>query len=224
MSKLSVTGRGQFAGATLGDEIYEHLRKEILLGRLRPNEFLVEAELAERLQVSRTPIRESLQRLAAEGLIVSTHRRWMVYEHTISEIREIYEVRLALEGSAARLACERATDDEIREILQLVNSWPHAMEPGNESRVDHNDRFHTLIVRSAHNKRLSALIEKNQQYYFNKQVALFYNKESIAESQRQHRGIAEAIEARDGDRAEEITRRHVQHALDLIIAHANESS
>src|SRR5436190_22723903 len=94
---------------SLTEAIYEQLRSEIVRGQLRPNERLVEAEIAERLQVSRTPVRESLQRLAADGLVVSRRRGWVVYEHTIDQIRDIYETRIALEGYATRLAAERAT-------------------------------------------------------------------------------------------------------------------
>src|SRR3954471_15798899 len=86
------------------DSVYEQLRSEIVRGQLRPNERLIEAELAERLQVSRTPIREGLQRLAADGLVASRLRGWIVYEHTLDQIRDIYETRAALEGFAARLA------------------------------------------------------------------------------------------------------------------------
>lgn len=82
----------------LADDVHRQLREDILLGWLRPRDHLVEVDLADRLQVSRTPVRESLQRLAADGLIVSHRRRWVVYEHTLAEIADIYEVRMALEG------------------------------------------------------------------------------------------------------------------------------
>ena len=81
---------------SLSEATYRRLRFDIVRGRLRPNERLIEAELADRLAVSRTPVRESLQRLAADGLVVSRRRGWVVYEHTPDEIREIYEIRSAL--------------------------------------------------------------------------------------------------------------------------------
>ena len=92
-------------------EIYSRIRSAILRGELRPNEPLIEADLALSLGVSRTPIREGLQRLATDGLIVARRRGWAVRDHSEAEIRHIYEVRAALEGYAAWLAAERETPD-----------------------------------------------------------------------------------------------------------------
>jgi len=85
---------------------------------------LIEAELAASLQVSRTPVRESLPRLAAEGLIVSRGRGWVVLEHSADEIREIYDVRAALEGYASLLAAERATPEQVEHIVAHGTSTP----------------------------------------------------------------------------------------------------
>ena len=100
-------------------EVYDQLRAQIARGELRPNERLVEADLAQRLSVSRTPIRESIQRLAVDGLVVNRRRAWFVREHSPAEITALYEVREALEGYAARLAAERATPDERSRIVEL---------------------------------------------------------------------------------------------------------
>ena len=107
--------------STLADVTYHRLREDILLGYLRPNAPLVETELAERLEVSRTPVRESLQRLAKEGLITSKSRRWFVLEQTLKDIRESYDIRAALEGYAARLATERATESQIDALFKALD-------------------------------------------------------------------------------------------------------
>ena len=107
------------AGASLSADVYWQLRREIVRGELRPNQPLAEVDIAERLNVSRTPVRESMQRLAADGLVISRRRRWLVYEHSKQEIEEIYEVRLALEGYAARLASQRISDAQIEELARL---------------------------------------------------------------------------------------------------------
>lgn len=206
----------KISSTSLASEVFDRLRNEILLGKLRPNEQLIEIDLAERLQVSRTPIRESLQRLAAQGLIVSNRRRWQVYEHSQDEIREIYEARLALEGYAARLACERATDEQIAQIAELHG---HRSEQLREraTLVEANDRFHGLIAKSAGNARLSDLIERNRLYYFNNRVASLYDERDLIVSGEQHQAIVDALLKRDGDEAERVTRAHVQHALQLIL-------
>ena len=199
------------------EEVYQALRREILLGRLRPNEPLVETELAERLQVSRTPIRNSLLRLAAEGLIVSRRRRWMVYEYRQDEIREVYEVRMAQEGFAARLACERASDEEIADLERRYLAGRRPQAQGDPSMVDSNDRFHAGIVALARNRRLADLIERNRVYFFNNQVALLYGPDDIETSHQQHLNLIEAVRHRDPDWAEQATRDHIQHALTLIM-------
>ena len=105
--------------STTSDEVYEKLRLAIVTGEIRPNAPLIEVDLANALNVSRTPIRESLQRLAADQLVVPRKRGWAVKEYSAQEIQESYEVRAALEGYAARLAATRASDGEIAAMRSL---------------------------------------------------------------------------------------------------------
>jgi len=218
-SELSTTMRDldDTPPTTLADNVHRRIRNDILLGRLRPNQLLVESEIAERMQVSRTPVRETLQRLATEGLIVSRHRRWTVYEHTPSEIREIYEIRMALEGFAARLACERATESQLAEIAAVIERDPDSGQLHGEARVEANDRFHNLIVAAANNRRLAEQVQRSRQYYFNSYLASLYTPAQDAASQQQHLDLFTAIQARDGDRAEALTRAHIGHALSFIL-------
>lgn len=195
--------------------VYDQLRWDIVHGVLRPNEPLFEAELAERLDVSRTPVRESLQRLAADGLIVLHRRRWHVYEHTAEEVREIYEVRACQEGYAARLACERASDEQLDEIAGARELATAVTDPA--ERVANNDTFHTLVNRAAGNKRLAELIDRTRLYHFNQRLAALYTDDDLAASSRQHLELIDAVTRRDGDRAERIVREHVQAALDLVL-------
>jgi DNA-binding GntR family transcriptional regulator len=140
------------------DDAYTQLRRAILRGELRPNERLIEVDLAEQLQISRTPIREVLQRLGTEGLIVRVRRGWRVREHTPDEIGEIYEVRAALESYAAWLAAERAGDEEL-ERIRAIHADADSPEPrtARDHLVEVNDDFHEAIVVAAHNTRLIEL-------------------------------------------------------------------
>ena len=208
--------RDRISSTSLASEVFDRLHSEILLGKLRPNQQLIEIDLAKRLQVSRTPVRESLQRLAAQGLIVSNRRRWQVYEHSQDEIREIYEARLALEGYATRLACERATDEQIAQIVELHGHRAEQIQV-RTTLVEANDRFHGLIAKSAGNARLSDLIERNRLYYFNNRVASLYDARDLLVFGEQHQAIVDALLKRDGDEAERVTRTHVQHALQLTL-------
>lgn len=202
------------SATVLADDVYAALRRDIVRGTLRPNEALVEADIADRLQVSRTPVRESMQRLAGEGLIVSRRRRWYVYEHTRAEVAEIYEVRAALEGFAARLAADRATDEQLRALRAAVQAADVSV---GATQVEVNERFHDLITTSSGNPRLGALIGRNRSFHFNYRIAASYGEGDIARWRREHSRIVEAVCARDGDAAEALTREHINHALDLIL-------
>lgn len=196
--------------AMLADDVYAALRRDIIRGTLRPNEPLVEVDIADRLDVSRTPVRESMQRLADEGLIVSRRRRWYVYEHTRAEVIEIYEARAALEGYAARLAVSRGTDEQLRALRD-------AAQVHSDSQVEANDLFHGALIDAAGNSRIAALIERNRQFHFNYRVASSYSADDIKQWRREHQRIAAAVCAHDADAAENLTREHVDHALALIL-------
>ena len=206
------------SATTLSDEVYERLRDEIVKGLIRPNERLVELDLAERLGVSRTPVRESLKRLSAEGLIHGGRHHLVVREHAPEEIREIYESRAALEGYASRLAAMRATQGEIdtigsfheTEVKKLVRS-------PREHIVDVNDRFHDAIIEAAHNARLLDLIRRNREFYFNYRIARMYTDPEAENSLEGHSAIFRAIESRNPDAAEEATRAHVMQALEVTL-------
>ncbi|HEY1729385.1 MAG TPA: GntR family transcriptional regulator [Candidatus Baltobacteraceae bacterium] len=206
------------SATTLSDEVYERLRDEIVKGLIRPNERLVELDLAERLGVSRTPVRESLKRLSAEGLIHGGRHHLVVREHAPEEIREIYESRAALEGYASRLAAMRATQNEIdtigsfheTDVKKLVRS-------PREHIVDVNDRFHDAIIEAAHNARLLDLIRRNREFYFNYRIARMYTDPEAENSLEGHSAIFRAIESRNPDAAEEATRAHVMQALEVTL-------
>jgi DNA-binding GntR family transcriptional regulator len=203
-------------GLTIG--VYERLRSEIVHGRIRPNERLVEADLADRLNVSRTPVRESLQRLAADGLVVSRRRGWVVYEHSPAEVREIYEARSALESYAARLAAERASHEQLAHIGAILRDRDGILRSPRENLVDINEQFHDAIVEAADNQRIKTLILRNRLYYFNYRLAALYTDAEALASREQHEQLVAALVRRDGPAAEELTREHIGLALRVILS------
>lgn len=214
-AEVSVRGDAK-AGSSLSEDVYWQLRREIVRGELRPNQPVAEIDIAERLNVSRTPVRESMQRLAADGLVISRRRRWLVYEHSKQEIAEIYEVRLALEGYAARLASQRISDAQIEELARLRG--PAAADGQLTVRVEHNEVFHNQLVTIAGNERLARMLAHNRNFAFNRQVASLYTPDDLAVSGTQHIRLVQAVLARDGDTAERTAREHIQSALEIIIA------
>ena len=202
---------------TLSDEVYRRLRHSIVKGEHRPNARLIEAELAEQLQVSRTPIRDSLLRLAGEGLVLSRRRGWVVREHTSAEIAEIYGVRLALEGYAARLAATIGDDAALERIRSVHHRGTQDQSRGARERlVDDNDDLHAAIVDASGNARLKESISQSCEYYFNHRVADLYSDDEATQSIASHDVVVRAILARDADAAEAAMRAHIAEALTLI--------
>ncbi|MDQ6772996.1 MAG: GntR family transcriptional regulator [Candidatus Dormibacteraeota bacterium] len=204
-------------GSRLADALYESLRGAVVRGELRPNQRLIETELAARLGVSRTPVREVLQRLAGDGLVVAERRSWLVREHTPAEIREIFECRSGLEACAARLAAARRTAEAARAISAMAHD-DSLLAPDRGRRVEANDRFHQLVVAAAANRMLAELIERSRLFHFNHRLAAAYSEPEMVQSQREHAAIAEAIAGGDEDAAEEAARRHVETALAAALA------
>jgi DNA-binding GntR family transcriptional regulator len=199
------------------DGIYDRVRADIVHGALRPNQRLVEIELAERLGVSRTPIRETLQRLTLEGLVHRTRGGWVVHEHSQDEIRAIYEVRAALDGYAAFLAANRATERELEALEALYPEGEAALAFGPDTQVELNERFHDAVIAAAGNPRLLQLSRASRQYYFNHRIARQYDAEETRESIEGHRRILAALARRDGRTAESRAREHVDYALEIVL-------
>lgn len=200
-------------------ELYQRIKDAIVSGEFRPNERLVEADLAERLDVSRTPIRECLQRLMADGLVTRVRRGWVVHEHTPEEIRDIYEVRAGLEGWAARLAALRATDEEL-DAIQRVHEEAAGLDVA-ELRgraVELTKCFHERVLAACHNERLLALIQQSREYYFNTRLARIYTDEELVASIRGQQSIVDALVSREPDKSEHLTREHIEEARDAILA------
>jgi DNA-binding GntR family transcriptional regulator len=199
-------------------EVYEQLRRAIIEGTIRPNERLIESDLAQRLNVSRTPIRESMMRLAADGLIISQRRGWAVREHSATEIREVYEVRAGLEGFAAGLAAERATDEELKGIQAIHQSYIDSVRDSSRGHMlAHNDEFHDAVLSASHNQLLVERVRANSQYYFMHRIAGFLSDEEVRNSIEGHGELVKALLARDPALAEKVARVNVFEGLEKVL-------
>lgn len=204
------------SGRRRSGDVYETLRNAILSGDIRPNEPLIEADIAAALAVSRTPVREALQRLAVEQLILPRKRGWAVREITAVEAGENSEVRAALEGYAARLAVERASDTEIA-AAAAVHARRLAIDPADDkARVETNREFHGIIVGAARNERLRDAILRSGRFYFNGSVARMTSPEEFHLSNQDHEAIIAALQARDSDRAEQAMRSHIMRTFHIF--------
>lgn len=201
----------------LSEEVYRTLRADIVDGVILAGSSLVEDEIAERLGVSRTPVRESIQRLAADGLAESRRRRWVVRSYSADEVVEIYGVRAALESHAARLAALNATDPQRaaieaqRELMTIEDATVLA------ERAKANDDFHDLITAASGNNRLLETAREQRLFHFTARVAAVYSTEDLRRSSRQHGDLIDAVVNRKPTDAAEVALAHVEFSLELVL-------
>jgi DNA-binding GntR family transcriptional regulator len=210
------------SGPTLADQAYRALRREIISGQLRPGQRLTERQLAARLRVSPTPIREALQRLEHEHLIARTDtRRLQVAQPSATKLYELTLIEAALRATGARLAAENATDDELAAIEQAHEDFAR-LTPSPERALAATRRLHDLIDRASHNETLITMIATatafDLQFRLDTVAEIFGpNPKSALDRHREHRAIVKALRARDGVRAEELMRNHILGATETFL-------
>ena len=193
-------------------DAYNLILEAIDTGLYRPGDRLVESELAERFGVSRTPIREALQRLETQSLLTRDGRSLIVASLDHNQLAELYAVRAELEGFAARLAARHATEEEIRLLRAMVEEDRKLVnDPQALSRA--NRRFHKQIHLASHNRYLVQqldLVHRSMALLATTSISFEgRGKQTIAE----HSSIVEAIAARDGDAAYEALKEHISTAF-----------
>lgn len=208
-------------GATVA-HIVESLRTDILAHRFRPGERLVENDLTQRFKVSRGPVREALRRLAAEGLIEHLPNRGAFVRSLSREaIRELFEIRVELEGLAARLAAQACIGEPRaifeRRIVPIYDPQPRDMH----DYMSENKNFHSAVMALSGNAQLRDLAAQLQFSLIMAQVRDVMSPSVLQDSVREHRTIAAAILARDAARAGEAMRAHLQRAAALALARAD---
>lgn len=204
-------------GPSLTEQARRTIREAIIEGRIRPNVRLVAADLAEQLEISRTPIREALHLLASEGLVSATGRGFLVREYTVDEIRHSYEVRAALEAMAARLAAERASTADIKALERIGAHRIGIVDDPRDVMVDLNDAFHEAIMTAAGNPTLRTVNHRNSQRFFSYNIAKLYSRDEARDAIRGHAAIVRGIKKRDGDAASAAARHHVLDALEITL-------
>ncbi len=197
------------------DSTYEKLRNGIVSGDFPPGMHLVETALAETLGVSRTPIREALSRLEQDGLVDRGSRGLQVRDRSPAEILEIFEVRIVLEGMAARLAAERHSEvDRIRiqgHLARLTSE--RAAEPATLAEI--NRDFHRSIWLSSHNRTLIDMLERLSVHLFRYPFTTYEKPGRAKSSLVEHKELAEAIIARQADTAAQMASHHMTVARDI---------
>jgi len=213
-------------GHSFADQVEEALRQQILSGRHAPGDRLNEVEIAGELGVSRGPVREAMQRLARDGLVeVKPHRGAFVRNLEPAEIRRLYEVRIVLECTAARLAAERRTSEDIARLTALLDSSTEALNlSGDDPHYPHHLDLHELVAVVSGNDRLHRIVVQiNQELKLVRAVSGF-RPERAPRALVEHGDVVAAIVAGDGARADEQMRLHLMQSLDNTLRLAGESA
>lgn len=195
-------------------DAYSLILEAIEGGTYKPGDRLVESELAERLGVSRTPVREALQRLETQSMLTRDGRSLIVATLDHNQLAELYTVRTELEGLAARLAARHATDEELRVLRGMVEDDRRLIGADPRALSRANKRFHRQIHLASHNRYLVQQLD-----LVHRSMALMTNTTFAAEGRDiqgldEHGAIVAAIEARDGEAAARALRAHISRAYE----------
>ncbi len=200
---------------------YNHLESAILTGKLKPRERLMEKDLAERLVISRTSVREALRRLEERGMVRILPRRGaVVSDLSPSDVESIYAVRVHLEVLAARLAAQRISREGLTRVAGMEAA--HAKLAGGRdvrALMLTNDRFHDAIYAATKNPCLVELIQQLRRQVYMIRFNAWALPERIARSLAEHRQMMDALAARDEDALAKFTQTHMQVAKDTYLSY-----
>ena len=203
------------------------IRDGILEGRLRPGERLKEDMLAKELEVSRTPVREAIAMLQAEGLLEAhQHSGAQVRSYTPAELEEIYDLRSILEGYAARRAAARITQRELTRLRASVERMEKLQPKDLEHLVQQNGIFHDTILQAADSQLLVTMVSQTRALPLIYQSYAWYTPAQLSLSLEYHRRVLSALERHDAEQAEYDMRHHLfnaREALTTAYAEAAES-
>ncbi len=205
----------KISSSDLGKQAYHKVKQMIVSKKLLPGQKIVQEQLAEQLGISRTPLRDALQRLEAELLVESIPRRGVVVrQFNDREIVEIYECRIALEVTAVRLFAEKAQQSQIDGLRKLLEPFEHTNEIDEKAYQKADSNFHDTIIKRSGNQFLYQLFQKGNLLVCIDAIGLVRPpKETLQE----HLDIVTAIHNRDGAKAASLLKEHLEKSKRLIV-------
>lgn len=196
---------------TDAEKAYSQIKKKIITTKMPPGSVISEAQLMDELVLGRTPIREAIKQLQSENLVTVTPRRGMyVADIAVTDLSQLFEVRVELEALAVRLATQHITGEQLTQLRRLAETYQDADSRNNVMLIELDSEFHALIAEAAHNK----FLRKDLERYYNLYQRIWYIAINYAKPEDldvdAHIDILEAIEASDTQRAEQRMKTHVE--------------
>ncbi len=203
----------------LRDVVFNTLRQEILTGKLKPGERLMEIHLANKLGVSRTPIREAIRKLELEGLVIMIPRRGAeVAQITWKNLKEVLEVRRALDVLVIELACERMTPEELSTLYNACEKFKDATKNSDTRKIAEADvELHDIIVASARNGRLTQLLNNLAEQMYRYRFEYLKDASQHEMLVQEHYDMYQSILNKDKISAARVVRKHIDNQEEAII-------
>ncbi|MEY8354771.1 GntR family transcriptional regulator [Lachnospiraceae bacterium 54-53] len=197
----------------LRDVVFNTLRQAILKGELAPGERLMEIQLAERLGVSRTPIREAIRKLELEGLVLMMPRKGAeVAKISEKSLRDVLEVRRSLEELAIELACRRMTSESVTELEKKQDDFRAAILKGNAMEIAETDEaYHDVIYKGTCNDRLVQMINNLREQMYRYRLEYIKDEDKRQILLLEHDNILNAVKQRKVEEAKEAMREHIDN-------------
>lgn len=204
----------------LREIVFESIREAILDGRLKPGERVMEVQLAEKLGVSRTPVREAIRKLELEGLLVMEPRKGAyVADVSLKDVIDVLEVRSSLEGLAASLAATRADEEEIELLKEKAIQFKECIDKNDvQGMIIRDSEFHEVILGAAKNKKLTSIIEGLREQVQRFRVTYFTEYNMTSNLVKEHQNVLNAIQSRDPAKASEHAQKHIDNIERYIVS------
>lgn len=197
----------------LRDVVFQTLREAILKGELKPGERLMELQLASKLGVSRTPIREAIRMLELEGLAVTMPRKGAeVAKMTEKDMEDVLQIRRALDELAVQLACSKITDEQLEKLYIAHQNFAQRCQTSNVKNVAQADvEFHDVIYQAADNPKLINMLNNLREQMYRYRVEYLKEMAHYPSLITEHKEIYDALELRDQEQVAQIIGRHVMN-------------
>ncbi len=207
----------------LRDVVFNTLREAILKGEFAPGERLMEKQLAERMGVSRTPIREAIRKLELEGLVVMVPRKGAeVASITDKDIVDVLEVRATLEALAVKLACKKMSEEDVEELVHVNEEFRAAAKKKDVEMIINKDvEFHDVIFHSSENDKLIQIINNLREQIYRFRVEYIYKMEDYQQLVLEHDEIVNAMKERRGNDASTIAQCHIENQEKSVLEFFN---
>ena len=197
----------------LRDVVFNTLREAILKGELKPGERLMELQLAAKLGVSRTPIREAIRMLEQEGLAVTIPRKGAeVAKMTEKDMEDVLQIREALDELAAKIACEQISEEQLEELVATMHEFEESTKTDNVKKIAEADvKFHDIIYQATGNPKLVNMLNNLREQMYRYRVEYLKDENNYPTLMKEHKDIVEGLVRKNKTQVTETMHQHVKN-------------